>query len=242
MNVIIFRSHEGGSVVNGRSKCRQCKEIIKAKDLIPVWSYLWLKGRCRNCQSSISWQYPVVEMTTGVLFFLVALNYLLDGDQLLGTGLWTVIRDWVFVSFLIIIFVYDLRHMLILDVFTLPAMIFAFIVHILIGSLSIETMLIGGGILGFFFWIQFFVSKGQWVGGGDIRMGALMGIMLGIQQGLFALFLAYLLGAIVGVFLLSTGKANRKTPIPFGTFLSIAAVVSILVGQPMVDWYLGLFL
>ncbi len=86
------------------------------------------------------------------------------------------------------------------------------------------------------------ISKGTWVGGGDIRMGALMGFMLGLEHGLVALFIAYVLGAIVGVAMMASGKATRKTPVPFGSFLAVATVIVLFVGQPLIDWYLGLFL
>ncbi|MBI5794356.1 prepilin peptidase [Candidatus Uhrbacteria bacterium] len=232
LNVAIFRIHEGGSVVRGRSKCQTCEEPISARDLVPVLSFLILKGRCRKCQSVLSWQYPIVELVTGGLFLLA---FQRDGLSL------TFVRDCVFLSYLIIIFVYDLRHMLIIDRFTIPAMIFAIIVNLWLGIVPAWSILVGGLVLAAFFWIQFLVSRGTWVGGGDIRMGALMGFMLGLEQGLVALFIAYLLGAIVGVGLLVSGKANRKTPIPFGTFLATASVVVLFVGEPIVRWYLGLF-
>ncbi len=232
LNVVIFRVHEGESVARGRSKCQSCEEPIDARDLVPVLSYLMLKGRCRRCKSVVSSQYPVVELVTGVLFLLAFQKH---GLSLL------FIRDAVFVSYLIIIFVYDLRHMLIIDRFTIPAMIFAVIVNMWLGVVPAWSILVGGLVLAAFFWIQFLISKGTWVGGGDIRMGALMGFMLGLEQGLVALFIAYLLGAIVGVGLLVTGKANRKTPIPFGTFLASATVIVLFMGEQMINWYLGLF-
>ncbi len=232
LNVAIFRIHEGESVVRGRSKCQSCEEPISPRDLVPVFSYLILKGRCRRCQSILSWQYPVVELVTGVLFLLAFQKH--------GLSL-IFVRDAVFVSYLIIIFVYDLRHMLIIDRFTIPAMIFAVIVNLWLGIIPAWSILVGGLVLAAFFWIQFLISKGTWVGGGDIRMGALMGFMLGLEHGLVALFLAYVMGAIVGVGLLATGKANRKTPIPFGTFLTTATVMMLFVGEGLIRWYLSLF-
>lgn len=232
LNVAVFRIREGESVVRGRSRCQSCEEPINARDLVPVMSFLILKGRCRKCKSILSWQYPIVELVTGVLFFLAF--------QIHGLSI-TFVRDAVFMSYLIIIFVYDLRHMLIIDRFTIPAMIFAVIVNLWLGVIPAWLILVGGLVLAAFFWIQFLISKGTWVGGGDIRMGALMGFMLGLEHGLVALFLAYVMGAIVGVGLLVTGKANRKTPIPFGTFLATATVVVLFMGEQIIGWYLGLF-
>ncbi len=232
LNVAVFRVHDGEPVLRGRSKCRSCEEHLGARDLVPVLSYLALRGRCRRCKAVISWQYPLVELVTGILFVLA---YAHAG--------WTVefVRDAIFVSFLIIIFVYDLRHMLIIDRFTIPAMIFAVIVNLWLGIVPAWSVLAGGLVLAAFFWIQFLVSRGTWVGGGDIRMGALMGFMLGVEYGLIALFFAYMLGAIVSVGLLVTGKVNRKTPIPFGTFLSVATLMALFAGSAIVKSYLSLF-
>lgn len=243
LNVAIFRVHEGKSVVGGRSKCRGCEEPIRASDLIPILSYLRLKGRCRACKSVISWQYPAVEVATGLLFVLGYIIVSTQGADNLGLLFMAMLllRYAVFIAYLVIIFVYDLRHMLILDRFTIPAMIFAIIMNLWLGTVPAWSILVGGAVHAGFFWLQFAISKGTWVGGGDIRMGALMGFMLGLEQGLVALFIAYVLGAIVGVGMMASGKATRKTPVPFGTFLAVATVVVLFVGQPLIDWYLNLF-
>ncbi|TAL50440.1 prepilin peptidase [Patescibacteria group bacterium] len=244
LNVVIFRTHEEEQMVRGRSKCRVCEAPIEVKDLIPIVSYLRLRGHCRSCQSVISWQYPAVEMATGFLFVLGYLIIATRGVENLGLLFMAmyILRYWVFVAYLVIIFVYDLRHMLILDQFTIPAMIFAIMINLWLGTTPAWSVLVGGLVLAGFFWIQFALSKGTWVGGGDIRMGALMGLMLGLEQGLLALFIAYVLGAMVGIVMMASGKATRKTPIPFGSFLAVATVVVLFVGQPLIDWYLGLFL
>ncbi|HLD21048.1 MAG TPA: prepilin peptidase [Patescibacteria group bacterium] len=241
LNVAIFRTHEGESVVTGRSKCRACEVPIGVQDLVPVLSYLRLRGRCRSCKAVISWQYPAVEIVTGLLFVVA---YLLPTQPLNDsiTQSLVFLRNTVFLSYLVLIFVYDLRHMLIIDRFTIPAMIFAIIINLWLGTIPAWSVLVGGLVLAGFFWIQFVISKGTWVGGGDIRMGALMGFMLGLEHGLVALFIAYVLGAIVGVAMMASGKATRKTPVPFGSFLAVATVIVLFVGQPLIDWYLGLFL
>lgn len=244
LNVIIFRTHEGESVIHGRSKCCLCEEPISAGDLVPVLSYLRLRGRCRSCRAVISWQYPAVELATGLLFVIMYLkpDFGLSEDIGFQLSVLRLIRDWIFVSYLVIIFVYDLRHMLIIDRFTLPAMIFAILMNLWLGTVPAWSLLVGALVLAGFFWIQFVLSKGVWVGGGDIRMGALIGFMLGLEQGLVALFLAYVLGAIVGVVMMTKGYATRKTPVPFGSFLAMATVVAFFAGESFVDWYLSLFL
>lgn len=153
-----------------------------------------------------------------------------------------ILRDWIFAAYLVIIFVYDLRYMLIIDRFTVPAMILAIVLNLWLGLVPVWSMLLGGMVLAGFFWIQFALSRGAWVGGGDIRMGALMGLMLGLQYGLVALFLAYVLGAIIGVGMMANGYATRKTPVPFGSFLAVATLLTLFAGESLLDWYLNLFL
>ena len=244
LNVVMSRTSAGKSVVHGRSQCRSCARLIEARDLIPVLSYVLLHGRCRHCHSSISWQVPAVEIATGILFVVLYLVVSAPSNDDVGPVYQSVnlLRVWMFAAYLIVIFVYDLRYMLILDRFTIPAMLLAVTLNLWMGTLPAGSILAGGAVLAGFFWIQFAFSKGTWVGGGDIRMGALMGCMLGFQQGLVALFLAYVMGAIVGVAMMAGGKATRKTPVPFGSFMAVSTVIVLLVGQHMMDWYLGLFL
>ena len=236
----IFRTHEGESVVTGRSKCRACEVPIGAQDLVPVLSYLRLRGRCRSCKSVISWQYPAVEIVTGFLFVVAFLSSTQTLNDSITQSL-LFLRNGVFLSYLVLIFVYDLRHMLIIDRFTIPAMIFAIIINLWLGTVPAWSVLVGGLVLAGFFWIQFLLSKGTWVGGGDIRMGALMGFMLGLEHGLVALFIAYVLGAIVGLMMMVTGRATRKTSVPFGTFLSVSTVLVLFAGKQILDWYLSFF-
>jgi len=231
LNAAIFRVHEDKSVWKGRSKCMKCEEPISWYDLVPVLSYLRLRGRCRKCKSVIDWQYPIIEIVTG-LFFLIAFAVSPD-------NLFLVVRNWIFISYLVIIFVYDLRYMYILDRFTIPAIIIAVIINLWIGVVPAWSILLGAFVLGGFFFLQYVISKGVWIGGGDIRMGALMGFMLGFEQGLVAIFLAYVIGATISIFLLMSGKASRKTPIPFGTFLTLSTLIVLFVGKDLLHWYLS---
>lgn len=174
-----------------------------------------------------------MEFVTGLLFVFFFFKH--QEFSLL------LVRDWIFVCFLVVIFVYDLRYQLILDRFTIPAMILAILFNLLIGEISATSMLLGAVLIGGFFFGQFALSKGTWVGGGDIRLGVLMGLLLGLTQGLVALFIAYLLGALVGVILLLLKKVQRQTSIAFGTFLSIATALMMFFGGTPLDWYLSLF-
>ena len=143
------------------------------------------------------------------------------------------------VGFLIVIFVYDLRYYLVLDSVVLPAVVIAFIINLFLGFSwwnLLLGMLVGGG----FFLLQFVVSKGKWIGGGDIRVGLLMGALLGWPHLLTALFVAYMLGAVISVILLIADKKNWSDKVPFGTFLSVATFLVMLYGDQLVSWYWNL--
>lgn len=242
LNVAVFRTHEDDSLIKGRSKCQKCEIPLGACDLVPVLSFFLLKGRCRSCKSVLDWQYPLVELATGLFFVLVYLVHL-HSDVLYPLALWQgellLYRDLVLVGFLVVLFVYDLRYYLILDRFTIPAMIFVLIANLFIGVLSPLSMLIGAVVLGGFFLVQFVLSKGTWIGGGDIRMGVLMGLILGWELGLVGLFIAYLLGAVIALLLLATKRVDRKTQLPFGVFLTLATFVTMLFGEQLLSMYLG---
>ena len=253
INVLVLRTHKECKFLRGRSKCQKCQQVIAWYDLIPIVSFLVLRKRCRKCKEPISWQYLAVELATGLAFVLV---YLTNIDALTGVfpttdtlaplhqgfgGQAGVIPMLIFTFFLIVIFVYDLKYQLILDRFSVPAMVVALVLNLLLG-VSLWSMLIGAVVVGGFFLIQWLLSKGTWIGDGDIRLGILMGLILGWKFALVALFLAYVIGALVGVIMILTKKAKMKTQIPFGTFLAAATYVTMLFGSEMLSWYLGLFI
>jgi leader peptidase (prepilin peptidase)/N-methyltransferase len=130
--------------------------------------------------------------------------------------------------------------MLIPDKFTIPAIVFVFVMNTGFQIISLSSMLLGMVVVGGFFLVQFLLSQGAWVGGGDIRMGVLMGCLLGVTNGLVALFLSYFIGAIVGGGLLLLKRVNRKTRMPFGTFLVTGTVIVLLTGSSLFHWYFAL--
>ena len=233
LNVVICRLGSKRSFWQGRSICIHCKHVLGILDLVPLLSFCALRGKCRYCLKKISWQYFLVEFFCALLFVLAILKHCGGGE----CSWLLVARDWMFISFLIIIFVYDLKKYLILDRVTVPAIIIALIFAVL-AKISLVNVLLAGLGAGGFFLLQFLVSKGKWIGGGDIRLGFLMGLMLGWPQIIAALFLAYTLGALVGVFLLATKKKHLQSEVPFGTFLSLATVVALLYGGQILNWYL----
>ncbi len=239
LNALIYRLSVGQSVVAGRSYCPECKHVLAPKDLVPVVSFMVLKARCRYCREPISWQYPLVEFMTALVFVII---YLQAHSQqhfqglLYGMDAFRVVLYWIYAAFLIIIFVYDLKHYLILDVVIIPAGIVALIGGLILGN-SIFSMLLAGFVAAGFFAAQFFISRGRWIGGGDIRLGFLMGLMLGWPQTIVALMLAYILGSIIGIGLIIFGKKQFGSQIPFGTFLTLATFVVLLYGAELIAWY-----
>ncbi len=228
INVVVLRTQAQLSWW-GRSACPHCSSQLAWYDLFPVASFLVLRGQCRQCQSKIAWQYPVVESVTALVFALLAYWFYADPVRLL--------MYLVYASSLIVIFVYDLKYYLILDRFTLPMVVFALMANQILGvslSVSVFGMMVGAA----FFLVQFLWSRGRWVGGGDIRLGAVMGAMLGWPQICVALFLAYGLGTIVAVALLAIRKTTLQGQFPFGTCLTLATLITLLFGQQLLYWYL----
>jgi len=244
INVVVFRTKSGESWMKGRSKCRTCLEPVAAVDLVPVLSYFKLKGRCRNCSSVIGWQYPAVELSMGILFgllyartaFGIGIPVYIEDFELLAL----FVRDAVMAVFLVIIFVYDFKYSYILDRFTIPAMILALLFNVMLGA-DIVSLLLGGLLIGGFFAIQFLVSDGKWIGGGDIRLGMLMGFLLGIEVGVVALFLSYVLGAAIGIYLVTMKKRALNSHVPFGTFLALGTMIALIWGPYILEWYLSFF-
>jgi len=243
LNVVIFRLKNNRSFIKGRSYCPKCKHKLNWVDLIPFFGFFIRKGRCHYCGLNISRQYPLVELATGILFTFTFWFY-----KDLPAGYFFMIREWIFISVLIVVFVYDLKYQLILDKVTLPAIIFALGYNILLGyprgSLidSLINLLLAGAVGGGFFLLQFYISKGRWIGGGDIRLGLLMGFMVGWPLILVALFLAYISGAVISLILIGLKRKKMKSQIPFGVFLAPSAALVIFYGQQILDWYLSKFL
>lgn len=232
LNVVIYRSKIKKSIFRPQSFCPQCKHKLSWYDLIPVLSFILLRGKCRYCQKKISLQYPLVEIACGVLFVLFYLKSL--------TFNWALAFNLFFVSILIIIFVYDLKYYLILDKIILIGATLAVVASIFLGKPKFPVSLLGSLIAGGFFALIVLVSQGKWMGGGDVKLGFLIGLILGWPKVLLALGLAFMLGSIVGLILIAFKKKTLKSPVPFGTFLSTAALITILEGERILDWYLDL--
>ena len=248
LNCAIYRLENNQSFLKGRSFCPHCKHQLDFWDLMPVLSFLCLRGKCHYCKKRISIQYPLVELATGLLFLLI-FNFqfsisnefsIFNFQNLLVIGYWLLVS-----SFLVIIFVYDLKHYIIPDKVIYPAIIIALIFNfqfLIFNQFSIFkfSILSAMGAASFFAAIVA-ISRGKWMGIGDIKLAFLMGLLLGFPNIAVALFLAFFLGAIIGVGLIMLGKKTMKSEVPFGPFLIIGTLVALLWGQELINWYVKSF-
>jgi len=243
LNVAVFRTKEHRYIVGGGSYCQNCQISLRRRDIIPVFSYAFLMGRCWNCRARISWQYPVVEFITGLIFLVIYYRYALGvftpPDYLPNHFLAYLLRDLIISAVLIIIFVYDFRFQQILDRFTFPTIIIVLLLNLWLG-VPYVSMVLGAFVFAGFFAIQYGLTQGRWVGDGDIRMGALIGVILGFQAGLVAIFIAYGIGVILGIILLSKRKSNLSTRIPLGSLLAFGTILVLLSGSYLAEWSVGL--
>lgn len=220
LNAVIFRHNTGEKILAGRSRCFSCGKTLHWYELIPVLSFLIQKGRCRNCQSKISWQYPAVELLTGFLFLFFYLKWRQDLSVLV----------WWFsiVGLLILLAVYDLRHKILPDRFNYAFLLLSF--FSIFDDFRISTLLLSA-LPAFFLFLLWFFSRGRWMGLGDAKLALGGGFILGYPLGLAALFLSFWIGAAVGIFLLLTNsKVTLKSEIPFGPFLVLGIILAALYG------------
>ncbi|MCK5416160.1 prepilin peptidase [Candidatus Parcubacteria bacterium] len=236
LNCLIWRLHTGEGLWN-RSHCCKCNKKIVWYDNIPLISYIILKAKCRNCKTNISMQYPIVEFVTALLF---AVSFYFNTNECYELQAMSyMFRDFFVISILIIIFVYDLRWYLILDKITLPAIFIIFISNLILG-VSWSGMLLAATVGGGFFLIQFIISNGRWIGGGDIRLGFLLGIILGWPNIIIALIIAYILGSIIGISLIIKQKKEWGSKVPMGIFLTTSAIITLFWGERISNWYFNL--
>jgi len=238
LNCLLYRLEIGESFLKGRSYCPACKHPLGWLDLIPVISFLWLGGKCRYCKAKISWQYPLVEIITAAIFLFIW--YV----QFASYSLQSVISlffSWYLAASFIGIFVYDLRHFIIPDKLLFPA-IAATVVYQAATNyqyLFFNSLWAGLGAFTFFLAI-FLLSRGLWMGFGDVKLAFLLGLILGFPNIVTGLFLAFLFGAIIGVALLMLQKKGLKSEVPFAPFLIAGTFVAMFWGQELLRWYSSL--
>ena len=229
LNVCIYRLPQNQSIVTPPSHCTTCSTRLKPWDLIPVISYLLSKGRCRYCGSAFSPRYAIVELLTAFLFAWCF--------QIFGPTP-ELIKALILTSFFIVITFIDYDHQLILDKVLLWLSGTGVVINLWLGSVTPLDMLIAGLIGGGLLLIIALVSRGG-MGGGDIKFAAALGLCFGWQYLLLTLLLSFIIGGIGGVLLLVCKIKGRKDFIPFGPFIALGALVSLLYGNHIINWYIG---
>ncbi|HUW71910.1 MAG TPA: prepilin peptidase [Candidatus Humimicrobiaceae bacterium] len=241
LNCIIYRLETDQSFLKGRSFCPHCRHTLSWQDLIPLLSFFILRGKCRYCQRPISFQYPLVELATGLVFVLI-FNFqpIFSLSQFVST-----LYLFIISCLLIIIFVYDLKHYIIPDKVVYPAISIALIYSLqLLISKQFPTfnylILSAIGAAAFFLAIVL-ISRGKWMGVGDIKLAFLMGLVLGWPNIAIALFSAFLIGAIIGIVLIILAKKTFKSEVPFGPFLVTGTFLALFWGQEIINFYVQSF-
>lgn len=238
LNVVIYRMPRQISIVTPGSHCPRCEEPLKWYDNIPLVSYLILRGQCRKCGLPISMRYPTIELLSAVLWLAAAMYFGLT---------WSVVPAVLFISSLIAIFYIDLDHYIIPNVIVFPVAAVGLGMNIAISLTSDNTnnsfwqpwyvYLIAGSAAALFFFIVALLYPGG-MGMGDVKLAGMLGFFLG--SAIFpALFLAFLIGAVTGVYLIAAGKKGRKSRIPFGPYLAIGALIALFYGHRLLDLWLN---
>lgn len=237
LNVCIYRIPENRSIVFPGSFCPNCKNAIPFYLNIPILSYVFLMGKCKFCKIKISIRYPLIEALTGIFALLLFLKF----------GLTLSFFYWfVFISTLITISFIDFDHQIIPDIISLPGIIifassFYFLPEMTIKD-TIFGILLGGGSLYAVAFLYYLIKKQEGMGGGDIKLLAMIGAATGMKGVIFIIFTGSLLGTIFGIlFMVYTKIKDTKLKIPFGPFLSAGAILYIFYGEQLIQWYLGSF-
>ncbi len=236
-NVVICRLPLNESIVRPRSRCRKCKSAVAWYDNVPIFSFLVLRGRCRNCYEKIGWRYPLVELIMALGF---AAFFYWHGFHFF------LIEHLIFFFSLVIVSFIDLDHMILPDSFTLSGIVIGLIGAYLnpsrVFSEALFGALMGGGFLWLVAYVYFLVRKQEGMGGGDIKLLAWIGAVLGWQSIPFVILVSCLFGSLVGVFLALREKKGFQTVIPFGPYLALGAVAYIFNGYLLGKLYLQTFM
>lgn len=239
LNVCILRLPENRSIVTGASSCPACGTQIKARDLVPVFSYIFLRGKCRHCGKHISAQYPLVELLTGGLFLLLYVKFGMN---------YTLPVYAALISVLVVVTFIDWRHMeipngLVIAILVLGAIQLGITVFTGVFGNWMDYaigMFAGGLPLLIIALVCQLLLKKEAFGGGDVKLMAAAGLVIGWKLVITSYIIGIVTGAIFGVLLLSTGKKKRGDEIPFGPFLALGIAASVFFGNEIISWYLGL--
>lgn len=228
------------SILTGRSMCTHCRHELAANDLVPLFSWLGLQGKCRYCNKSISAQYPLVETLTAVLFVL---SYIFWPLNFHGAGLLQFVFWLGFLVAFVALAVYDLKWFLLPNRVVYPLVPLAVVeaVAVAIMNHSPHTLLdagLGGLVISGVFYILFQISAGAWIGGGDVKLALVLGMLAGTPlKGLLVIFFASVVGTVCSIPILLKGKKGLQARVPFGPFLLVATAIVMFFGDSLVDWY-----
>jgi leader peptidase (prepilin peptidase)/N-methyltransferase len=235
LNVLIVRLPRREDFFVKRSHCPRCQAVIRWYDNVPLLSYLILRGKCRHCQQPISTQYPLIELATGLLFVV--------SFQLYGLSLQMVLVD-VIIAMLLVVTIIDFRHYIIPDLITIPGIVAGLVfslVNPLLSPLDSAIGLVAGGASLYLFAVAGeYLFKKEALGGGDIKLAAMLGAWLGWQNMIIIFFGGALLGLIFALVQMARSSQVRETRlIPFGPFLSLAAVITLFWGEELINFYIN---
>lgn len=235
LNVCIYRMPRGESIITPGSHCPRCNAPIRFYDNFPLVNYLLLLGKCRRCKEPISLQYPLVEGMTALSSFFLFIRFGLS---------WSYLFYFAFVAGLIVITVIDLFHQIIPDVISLPGIGVGLLASLILPDLtflnSLIGMLLGGGSLFVVATLYQWLFKREGMGGGDVKLLAMIGAFLGWKAVILTILLSSLIGSITGMIVMVAKGKDFKYAIPFGPFLSLGAVISLFYGEKIITWYLYL--
>lgn len=240
LNVVIYRTESDESIIKGRSHCPYCGHVLRWYDLIPLLSFVFLKGKCRYCHHKISWQYPLVELLTGLIFLYVFLNFFAFNIKSIVSTVFLFIIS----SFLIIISVSDIKYYAVSDKILYPAILtgfsyFLYNVFFIFKSKSFFLYsLLSILLISLFFFFLYFFSKEKAMGFGDVEISLFLGFALGFPNILACFFLSFVIGGLVGIILIMIRKKSLTSKLPFAPFLTTAAFIALFWGERIIKIYL----
>ena len=251
LNVVIYRIPAGLSLLNPPSRCPKCLHRLKAHDNVPVFGWLWLRGKCRYCKTAIAPRYPIVEAITGLLF-VFTLVHVSDPHWFTANPV-QVVGYWVLLSWLLALSLIDIDTMTLPNSLTQSGLVLGIVYQgrlgWSVGGASSSAAYMMGGIVGAvvgiwlldgIFVVGTLLLRQQAMGAGDAKLAALMGAWIGWKLLLLAGFLACAIGAVVGTSAMALGLLNRRQPMPFGPFLALGTIVALFFGDTILAAYFNL--
>jgi prepilin signal peptidase PulO-like enzyme (type II secretory pathway) len=243
LNALTWRIHKKKDWVKGRSQCESCKHQLSALDLVPLFSWLALRGKCRYCKKPISWQHPIIEVTTAAVFVL---SYIFWPNALVSAGNWVLFITWLITSVgLMALLVYDARWMLLPSnlIYTTAAIAAIGRLIYIFGyedskSAAVFAWLLSLAVASGIFWVLYIVSQGKWIGFGDVRLGLITGTVLASPAFSFLMiFISSLAGTLFILPSILRGKKAMDSKIPYGPFLILGCLIALLFGPDFINWY-----